>query len=277
MAGPTPRKIGVSELKSKLMRPATTSHFLCEFAPPANAGLQSFIKDRKILAGFLGADYTDAENRELIRLSCSNASLPGSSLATHEINNDYTGVTERHVYRRQYDQRSEFTFYVDNNYRIIDFFENWMSYIVGENEITNQSITQYNRNYSYRVNFPKDYKTDNLYITKFEKDLNDNSLSNTDLNRTLTYQFINAYPISINSMPVSYETSEVLKCTVSFTYSRYIVMKENTGTKKVLLQRPNGQSPISTYVQDGRPTLAQLAEQLEAAGGRSFGPNILGP
>ena len=167
MAGPTPRKIGVSELKSKLMRPATTSHFLCEFAPPPF--ISSFARDR-VGAGFLGADYYNKQNQDLIPLSCSNASLPGSSLATHEINNDYTGVTERHVYRRQYDQRSEFTFYVDNNYRIIDFFENWMSYIVGEDEITDQPLTQNDRNYSYRVNFPKDYKTDNLYIAKFEKD-----------------------------------------------------------------------------------------------------------
>ena len=277
MAGPTPRKIGVSELKSKLMRPATTSHFICEFAPPDNDGFKSFIRDRKLLAGFVGADYGDRENQELIQLSCANASLPGSSLATHEINNDFTGVTEKHVYRRQYDQRSEFTFYVDNEYRIIDFFENWMSYIVGENEITDQSITQDRRQYSYRVNFPNDYKTDNLYITKFEKDLNDNSLSGTDLNRTLTYKFINAYPISVNSMPVSYEASEVLKCTVSFTYSRYIIMKENTGARKINLQRPNGQPPIPAIVQDGIPTLTQLAEQLEEAGGRgpNFGSNIL--
>ena len=277
MAGPTPRKIGVSELKSKLMRPATTSHFICEFAPPSGEGFKSFIRDRKLLSGFVGADYGDRENQELIQLSCANAALPGSSLATHEINNDHTGVTERHVYRRQYDQRSEFTFYVDNEYRIIDFFENWMSYIVGEDEITDQSITQENRQYNYRVNYPDFYKTDSLYITKFEKDYNDSSLQGDDLNRILTYKFINAYPISVNSMPVSYEASEVLKCTVAFTYSRYVIMREYTGARKINLQRPNGQPPVPAIIQDGRPTLAQLAEQLEEAGGRgpNFGSNIL--
>jgi len=148
-------------------------------------------------------------------LSCSEASLPGSSLATHEINNDFTGVTERHAYRRQYDDRADFTFYVDLEYRIIDFFENWMSYIVGEDEIDEQR----NPNYSYRVNFPNNYKTDALYITKFERDY---------LGRQFTYQFINAYPISINSMPVSYEASQLLKCTVSFTYSRYVITRPKT-------------------------------------------------
>ena len=40
----------------------------------------------------------------------------------------------------------------------------------------------------------------------------------------LQYKFVNAYPISINSIPVSYDTSQLLKCTVSFYYSRYVVI-----------------------------------------------------
>ena len=39
----------------------------------------------------------------------------------------------------------------------------------------------------------------------------------------LTYKFINAYPIAISSMPLSYDSSSVLKCTVSFTYIRYLI------------------------------------------------------
>ena len=214
MAAPTPTPKGVSQLKDKLLKPALTSHFLCEFLPPNdpnNNKFKDFITNR-VGAGFIGADYSNRDNQDLITLSCSEASLPGSSLATHEINNDYTGVTERHVYRRQYDDRADFTFYIDRDYLIIDYFENWMSYIVGESAVSNQT----NRNYNYRVNFPNQYKSDGLYITKFEKDY---------MGRYLQYQFINAFPISINSIPVSYQTSELLKCTVSFTYSRYVITK----------------------------------------------------
>ena len=164
-------------------------------------------------AGFDGAVYTD--NQELIQLSCSEASLPGSSLATNEINNDYTGVTERHAYRRLYDDRADFTFYVDNNYYIIDYFENWIAFISGEDDLK----TQGGRTFNHRVKFPDDYKTDNLYITKFERDYT---------GRILSYRFINAYPISINSMPVSYDSSQLLKCTVSFTYSRYVISRDFT-------------------------------------------------
>ena len=212
MAGPAVKPYRMTDIKSKLLQPALTSHFICEFTPPP--GANNFLNLREN-AGFLGASY-NAQNQELIQLSCSEASLPGSSLATNEINNDYTGVTERHAYRRLYDDRADFTFYVDAEYRIIDFFENWISYAVNENDLK----AQQQRTYNYRVNFPQGpggYQVDNLYITKFERDYT---------GRPLTYRFINAYPISINSMPVSYDSSQLLKCNVSFTYSRYVISRD---------------------------------------------------
>jgi hypothetical protein len=211
MAAPSPSKVSLSNIKSTLLRPALTSHFICEFSIPGdvNAGLGKFLSQRGV-----------AYNQELITLSCSDASLPGSSLATIDIENDYHGVSEKHAYRRLYDDRADFTFYVDRDYNIIRFFETWLSYCVGENSLK-QQVT---RQYSYRVNYPNDYKTDNLYITKFERDI-----GTKEQKSNLRYQFLNAYPISINSMPVSYDTSQLLKCTVSFYYSRYIVT-EFTGT-----------------------------------------------
>ena len=210
-AGPTVKPYSMSTIKSRLLRPALTSNFICAFNPPSSvdkenpkkpSAFANFMKNRNA-AGFNGAVY--ANNQELIELSCSEASLPGSSLATNEINNDYTGVTERHVYRRLYDDRADFTFYVDNNYYIIDYFENWIAFISGEDDLKAQG----GRTFNHRVKFPNDYKTDSLYITKFERDHN-----SSDSGRSLTYKFINAYPISIGSMPVSYDSSQLLKCTV---------------------------------------------------------------
>jgi hypothetical protein len=216
MQGPSTKSIGVNVIKQKLLRPALTSHFRCSFAPPE--ATKGFFNARDIL-------YT-GENREIIELSCSEASLPGSSIATHELNNDFTGVTERHAYRRLYDDRADFSFYVDRKYTSIRFFENWISYIVGEDDVQGQEKPTY----SYRVNYPKNYITPSLFITKFEKDtdpyqrkgINSNAKIKQD-NETLQYQFVNAFPISITSMPVSYDAAQLLKCTVSFTYSRYVV------------------------------------------------------
>lgn len=208
---PTPKPKKISDLISKIGSVAFTSHFICEFDLPRNA--RSFFNDRAN-AGFVGSER-NKKNKKLIQLSCSEASLPGSSLATTEINNDYYGVTEKHAYRRLYDNQADFTFYVDREYKIIDFFENWISYISGEDNLQEQNTS----NYSYRVNFPNSYKASSLSITKFERDYSGNGI---------TYQFINAFPTSINSMPVSYESSQLLKLTVSFTYSRYTIARGYT-------------------------------------------------
>jgi hypothetical protein len=209
MGSPSPTKISMSVIKSKLLQPALTSHYLCYFGLPRedeNGGIRKFLTQRK-------TPYNDSE---LISLSCSEASLPGASLATVDIDNDYHGVSEKHVYRRLYDDRADFTFYVDRNYNIIKLFENWIAYCAGENNFREQK----NGNYSYRVNYPNLYRTDTLYITKFERDVQTGGVNSSS---TIEYQFINAYPLSINSMPVSYDASNLLKCTVSFTYSRYII------------------------------------------------------
>jgi len=212
-----PTKVTVSQLKAKLLRPALTSHFLCEFGIPGGfegklgITLDDWLKQKQS-AGLAGISYNSVN--ETLQLSCSEASLPGSSLLTNEINNDYTGVTERHAYRRSYDDRADFTFYVGHDYSVINFFEGWISYISDEQVAGNFKSAAYN----YRMRFPKDYQTDSLYITKFER-----SVGSVESSSTLRYQFFKAFPISINSMPVSYDSSTLLKCTVSFAYTKYLI------------------------------------------------------
>jgi hypothetical protein len=100
---PKPFRKGVDRIKASLLNPALTSHFDVYIGlPPA---LPGYLRQN-------GLDYNSVV-QEQIQLSCTEASLPGSSLATHEINGDFTGVTERHAYRRVYDDRIDLTFYVD--------------------------------------------------------------------------------------------------------------------------------------------------------------------
>jgi hypothetical protein len=206
MPAPTPRVRDVSFLKTKIMQPALTSNFECHFVIPPEVNKQ---------LGYNGISGSSPFTTETLTISCSDASLPGSSLTTHELNNDFTGVTQRHAYRRLYDDRADFTFYVNRDYLQIRLFEIWMRYIAGEQASFGESNTV-----SYRVNYPKNYKASAIYITKFERDLGSKSSPN---NKTLVYTFVNAFPISITSIPVSYDSSQLLKCTVSFTYDRYFV------------------------------------------------------
>ena len=39
--------------------------------------------------------------------------------------------------------------------------------------------------------------------------------------KPLQYQFFKAFPLSIVTMPVSYDASQLLKYTVNFAYTRY--------------------------------------------------------
>jgi hypothetical protein len=199
----------IADLKTKFLKPALTSQY--EVTIP----LGSLPEGVKSIVGTL--DQAD------LNLSCMETSLPGSSLATFEVKNDYTGVTERLAHRRMYDDRIDFTFLVDaEKYFAIRIFEKWMRYIAGEdaNREDGETQTTLGQNYHYRIRYPgtggdtTGYRCmRGLKIVKFEKDM---------LN-SLTYEFIGAYPISISSMPVSYEASSLLKCTVSMSYLRYVM------------------------------------------------------
>ena len=212
MATPSPTKRKLSDLKASILAPALTSHFECHFNPPPAVNIWLSQKQ-----GF-GSGVRYVGNESFFTLSCSEANLPGSQLATHEILNDFHGVTEKHAYRRQFDDRADFTFYVDREYNVIHLFENWISFIANERRTSSLDIGPSidDPNASYRFSFPKEYQTE-IFIKKFEKDYKKSR------RKTLQYKFMKAFPLSISQMPVSYASSELLKCTVSFAYSRYVV------------------------------------------------------
>jgi hypothetical protein len=202
MVAPNPRHYSMSEIKQKLLNPAQTSVFMVDVT--GSDKLASFMSNRNFSRNIDG---------HLVNLSCCEASLPGSGLATHESTGDFSGVTEKMAYRRIYDDSIDLTFYVDSNYKVLDFLEGWFNYVVGEGS-TFASEAYLNNNAYYRMNYPDNYKS-NIFITKFEK-------INTIVQPSLSYTFLDAFPLNISSMPVSYESSELLKVTVSFAYTRYI-------------------------------------------------------
>jgi len=210
----------VADLKRTLLKPALTSHFeIAMDSPFKPGGTQG---GQESLSAF-GVRY----EQDQLNLMCSEVSLPGSNLATLELTSDHTGVTERHAYRRIFDDRLDFTFYVDaSNYMPIRFFEAWIDWIVGFDEGDTKDSGSY-----YRARYRDDYAVEGLKITKFERSSptatsREEAISRGEPGTSLTYGFVKAYPISINSMPVSYEASSLLKCTVSMTYMRYYVDRQ---------------------------------------------------
>ena len=221
MASVPPKKRTVADLKNSILKTSLTTHYECDFSPPPSV---TNIFDN-------GRDTNPATD-EYYTIACAEASLPGTSLATVELQNDHSGITERHVHRRQYDTTASFTFYVDTSYKVIKLFESWIGYIVNEQNKSNP-------NYFYRVNYPVQYQT-TIYITKFERDYHIPQSSPMKL----TYEYLNAYPISIDAMPVSYEGAQTLKCTVNFNFSRYILKPTNLSNISKKYQLFDGQDSV---------------------------------
>ena len=249
----TPKPKTVSDVVSNLLQPSLTSHFdVLIGLPSSSLGTR--------LRSFLGP------NQDKLHLMCSDAVLPGSSLATTEMNNDFTGVTERHAYRRIYDETIDLTFYVDaDNHWPIRFFEEWISAIVNEDQ--EEALA---KDYFYRVKFPDEYIADQgLKVVKFEKDIETRrqigprymSLPTPNAS-SLEYKFVRSFPRSITSMPVTYDASSLLKCSVQMTYTRYVVVPSRI---------PSNRPSVN-------PTFMGIFNSIAGAagGGRSVGSAIRG-
>jgi hypothetical protein len=214
MPGASPKSFSTGALKSKIMNLAQTSVYQVMIQPPDE--VKKFINSSN-------RKFNYDKEGENIELLCHETSLPGTTFATHEVTNDYHGVSERMAYRRQFDSTIDMTFYVDKDYGVVEFFEGWFDWISGMNNKPEPAIdpraTYRSDSANYRMNYPKTYRAP-IFVTKYEKDLSDFQLS---------YEFVDAFPLNIISMPVSYAQSEVLKLSVSFAYTRYVRFRTKKG------------------------------------------------
>ena len=140
-------------------------------------------------------------------LLCSDASLPGSNLATGDVKDNFMGVPQEFAHTRLYAD-IDFTFYVDRDYTNLRVFEGWIDYIS-----SGSGADELSDNYFRRMRYPETYKVNTMYITKFEK----------DYGNRVDYLFVNAFPKLVNAIPVSYGGADILKVSVSFNYDRYIM------------------------------------------------------
>ena len=225
MASIAPQRLTVDKIVKDLLEPATTSFYQVSIIDPRQLNekgdtFATYLRQQGLDVLF-NARGLDPTRREKLQLFCSETTLPGSALLTAQLPNDFPGVTEHYAHRRQFDEEVSLTFYCDaKEYLPIRYFEAWMSYT------TNDTKDNHNDTFSYRMKFPKKYKG-GLEITKFEKNLmsKDPVRGRT---KPLTYTFIDAFPKTISSIPVTYDASDLLKCSVTFTYTRYSAKKANS-------------------------------------------------
>ena len=160
------------------------------------------------------ADYTGIRNIKSflsrnVGILCNEATIPTSTLATAEVKDNFMGVPQQFAHTRFYTDFS-YSFYIDEDYTLLRIFEGWMDYISSG---ANADVNQDHRAFYRRFRYPDSYKCNTMYINKFEK----------NYKRTLRYRFVNVFPKSIDAVPVSYGSADILKVSVNFNYDRYIV------------------------------------------------------
>jgi hypothetical protein len=181
-------------------------------------GMSKYLKQPEVQKRY-GINYETFQ--QTLGLLCSAVSLPTSSYATSEIKDNFMGITQEFAHTRMYTD-VDVEFYIDRDYQVLGFFEAWMDYISGggeEPQIT--SSGNFQKGYYRRMNYPDFYKTDGIYIKKFEKDWKIPGA------RNVSYQLINAFPKSMASIPISYGGAELLKVSLTINYDRHIIRREN--------------------------------------------------
>jgi hypothetical protein len=195
---PTPRYYQIDDIRSRFQTVATSNNYQAFFE--LNGPVMNAAVSRGLNYQFLTED---------LGLYVSDAVIPGSSFADVEVSGDRQGITERFPHTRIFDDVT-FTFYVDRDYNVMKFFEVWTEFI----NPLKRATTGQNANVM-RLRYPGFYKC-RMSIYKFNKD------AFTDpRGGAIAYTFINAWPYSIASTPVSYNGSTLLQLNVTFRYDRY--------------------------------------------------------
>ncbi len=196
-----PRVKKTEQIRGLFQRVATTNHYEVFFSGfGALQRLRGYISSRspRVTNFFISRD---------LGLLCNSAELPATTMATAQVEGQRTGIVEKMAHSRVFTDVS-FTFYVDNQYRTLEFFELWHEFIASG---SNNEVDRSNIAYYHRMQYPDEYKVDTIKIQKFDK----------DHFRSVEYNFLNCFPVSISSMPVAYDGNQVLECQVTFAYDRY--------------------------------------------------------
>tara|TARA_A100001515_G_scaffold52165_1_gene41186 strand:+ start:174 stop:1007 length:834 start_codon:yes stop_codon:yes gene_type:complete len=233
MAGNIPgTRYSTKDFINKFGNLAQSSQYRSHIVLPSQ--VQSFLQSKRIFS------------REILSetgVLCKATSLPGSSLATHDVK-DFYGVTQKHAYARQFDGTIDLTFYIDSNYQMLYLFEFWMEFIMQLNGQNPRSGNSY-----YKASFPDEYRS-SLFVYKFNKD-QDSFLQGQERG-SITYEFINAFPQNISSVGVSYDASNVLEFTVTFAYERYIT--DRSGIFRPQIESSNNQATKSAPDPEDNPS-----------------------
>jgi len=143
-----------------------------------------------------------------LRFFCDSASLPGISYMTDEIRMSGYGNIEKRPYATNL-QDVQLTFYCDTSGNVFNYFHNWSQKIFNFNQSVNPNGTTSAGLTVGSFAYPKDYFG-----------IVDLLVYDENSNEFLSYQLIEAYPITVGDVQVAWDQSDtLLKLPITFAYT----------------------------------------------------------
>lgn len=170
----------------------------------------------------------NAKNGAAFTMYCEEASLPGVQATVANTTGRFLGEGAWNYPTQRMYQDLSLTWMCDANMMPLKVMQAWMETIFVDNpNEANQAMTSEFDitgnatkpvNTITRVNYINDYKCNFIEIKKGERNKTDT------IGRTaMIYKLYNAYPYSIESTPLSYGSSQIVKVTANFYYQRWSV------------------------------------------------------
>lgn len=146
---------------------------------------------------------------------CINASLPGLTMRTNDINRFGIGITEKMPYSANYTDIS-LTFLMDRSSSIYDFWYAWFNYIFGvTGQESNKNIFGTVNNTNDRSFYTAEYKDNyaaDIKITVYD----------TTGKPSMVATLFKAYPISINDIALNWsDNNNLIKLTTTITFREW--------------------------------------------------------
>lgn len=199
----------------------------------------SFTNGNTISSGDTGGEErSQISSGGLIKMLCDEAQLPNVQASTGQITGRYLGEgIVNYPHTRLY---SDFSlgWMGDSNMLPLKFVNLWYGYIFGEYNAAGEEIaprplvgnnlssvkqvgSTANAARQVRLSYPEKYLC-NITITKTDKG------PDAPNQRTpISYTLVDAFPYSIDTVPLSYGASQIVKVTTNFYYSKHYVTYNN--------------------------------------------------
>jgi hypothetical protein len=190
-----------------------TSELVSRFKPSLSNTFDVSIRTPPLAFGPSGT-----VNWDEIHFMAYEAVLPGTSYELGQVYGDRQGRTEQYPTRRVYPP-VDVSFYVDQDYKAIRFFEAWINSMSTNKGTTSDSYVLHNYAESYEGE---------VTITKYERNtrlagnrLSERTRNNPVPGNVIKYTLRNAFPSNLISIPISYNGADILRTTVTFNYDVY--------------------------------------------------------